>query len=84
MKRENRLINLILLSIFFGVLVFTASDYVNCSDDFPDEVLDFMVVYESPVLPILSLHLNLHPYVLTSLKVFYLDKINLQTSILLC
>ena len=80
----NHLIGLLLLTSILGVLAFTASDYVVCHDDFPDEFLDLVVASPSPVLPVFAPQLNIHPYGLRSLKALLLQKVNFLTSVLRC
>ena len=81
---NKRLINLVLMLSIFGVLAFTASEYVSCHDEFPDEFLDLVAAYQNPVLLVFTSQLNVHLYVLKFLKVVHLRKINLLTSILRC
>ncbi|HUL22073.1 MAG TPA: hypothetical protein VLZ10_11500 [Thermodesulfobacteriota bacterium] len=76
--------NLLLLISILGVLAFTATDYVVCNDDFPDEFLDLAVACSAPVLPVFAPQLNIHPDVLKSLNAILLQKVNFLTSVLRC
>jgi hypothetical protein len=84
MKANKRLMHLVLLFAIFGVLAFTASDYVGCHADFPDEFLDLAAACQNPVLPVFSPELNLHPCALKSLKVLHSPTIGPLNSILRC
>ena len=84
MRKNNRFLNLLLLISILGVLAFTATDYVVCNDDFPDEFLDLAVACSAPVLPVFATQLNIHPDVLKSLNAILLQKVNFLTSVLRC
>jgi len=84
MKKNSRLINLLLVIGMFGVLAFTAQEYVACHDDFPDEFLDLAVACQNPTLPIFAPHLNTHPILMSPLKLFCFQRTNLQTTSLRC
>ena len=84
MRKNHRFVNLLLLITILGVLAFTATDYVVCDDDFPDEFLDLAVACSAPVLPVFAPQLNIHPYVLKSLKEILLQKVNFLSCVLRC
>ena len=84
MRKNNRYINLLLLICILGVLAFTATDYVVCNDDSPDEFLDLAAACSAPVFPVFAAQLNLHPYLLKSLKTILLQKVNFLTCVLRC
>jgi len=84
MRKKNRFIDLLLLISILGVLAFTTNDYAVCNDGFPDEFLDLAVACPTSVFPAFTRHLNIHPYVLKSLKGLFLQKVNFLTSPLRC
>ena len=68
----------------FGVLAFTASQYVDCRELYPDEFLDLALAWQYPILPVFAPHLNTHPFLLRFAKVFYFRRVNLLTTALRC
>jgi len=84
MTRNNCLISVVLLVSIIGVLALTASDYVGCTNPYPDEFLDFAFECPYPILPVFAPQLNTHPLLLHSLKIFYFQKIDFLSPILRC
>jgi hypothetical protein len=75
---------LVLLISIIGVLTLSASEYVNCTDFYPDEFLDLGLACQPQVLPVLSLSLNTHPLHRAPLKTLYFQRANLLTTFLRC
>ena len=84
MRGNYRLKSLVLLVAIFGVLALSASDYVVCHEDFPDEFLDLAVAIQSSSTPVFSCASNVNPYVMKLLGIAHLRKVNSATSILRC
>jgi hypothetical protein len=84
MKGKYCLLNFVLLISIIGVLVLTASEYIDCNDLCPDEFLDLALAWQYPILPVFVPHLNNHPYLLHSSNSFYLERIDLLTFALRC
>jgi hypothetical protein len=57
--RRSCLVTLFLLCSLFSLLPFTADDYVDCTDPFPDELLDILGLIERPVNGIPIPHVSL-------------------------
>ncbi len=84
MKGKYCLTNLVLLGSIIGCLSIGPVDFVDCKDLLPDEILDFALVSENPILPVFSPHLNTHPGLFHSLKTLYFQRDNLLSTILRC
>ena len=84
MAKTNRFVNLLVLIGLYGVLALTAQDYVACQDDFPDEFLDFAVICQHLIVPVLAPHLNIRPFPMSLLKIFCFQRNNFQTTLLRC
>jgi hypothetical protein len=84
MRKNNCLINLLLLISMFGVPALTAQEYVACHDVFPDEFLDLAAACQNPTLPVFAPHPNTHPIPISLLKIFCLQRTNLHTTSLRC
>ena len=84
MRKNNHLINLLLLISILGVLAITAQQYVACQDDFPDEFLDLAAACQNPTLPVFAPHLNTHPIPISLLKILCFQRTNLHTTSLRC
>jgi hypothetical protein len=74
----------LLLGSIFGLLAFTASGYVGCTDLCPDELLDLVFESPNPISPVFESHLEIHPLPISSLEVYYFQKVNLLTNVLRC
>ena len=51
-----------------GLIVLTASQYVDCWSHLPDEFLDIACAYPNPSLPVFPPQWNTHPLLLGFLK----------------
>ena len=49
MKKKSRFVTLFLLCGLSSLLPLTANDYLECTDPFPDELLDIFGLIERPV-----------------------------------
>jgi len=58
--RRSCLVTLFLLCSLFTLLPFTADDYADCTDPFPDELLDILGLIERPVNGIPTPHVSLN------------------------
>jgi hypothetical protein len=84
MKGKYCLLNFVLLISIIGVMVVTASEYIDCKDIYPDEFFDLALTWQYSILPVFVPHLNNHPYLLHSSNSFYLERIDLLTPVLRC
>jgi len=84
MKVSRFLAALFLLISIFGGLAFTASEYVDCKNFYPDEFLDFALECHYPILPIFAPYWNTHPLLLHSFKIFYFQRDDLLATFLRC
>jgi len=84
MKRKYGLLSYVLLISTMGVLLLTASEYVDCKDFYPDEFLDLALAWQYPILSVFVPQLNNHPYIFHSLKGLYFKRIDLLNPILRC
>ena len=75
---------MVLLISTFGVLAFTAQEYVACQDDFSDELLDLAAEYQNQTLLVFAPHLNSDPFLISLLKIFCFQRTNLHTTSLRC
>jgi hypothetical protein len=84
MKGKYCLISFVLLISIIGVLALSASEYVDCKGFYPDEFLDLALAWQCPISTVFARHLDTHPYLLYSLKIFDFRRIDLLTPILRC
>jgi hypothetical protein len=84
MKKNSTLINLVLLISIIGVLVLTASQFVDCKELCPDEFLDLALAWRYPTLPVFAPRRNTHPFLFRFMKTYYLQRVNLLASPLRC
>jgi hypothetical protein len=84
MRKNARIIDLLLLISMVGVLALTAQQYVACQDDFPDDFLDLAAACPPWTLPVFAPHLNPHPFPIGLLKMVYFQKTNIHTTTLRC
>jgi hypothetical protein len=84
MRKNNRLIDLLLLISILGVLALTAQEYITCQDDFQDELLDLAAACQNPALPVFAPRLNTHPNLISLLKIFCFQRTDLHTTSLRC
>jgi hypothetical protein len=84
MKGKYCLLSFVLLISIFGVLAFTASEYVDCKGFYPDQFLDLALAWQYPISAVFARHLDNHSYCLHSLKIFNFQRIDLLASILRC
>ena len=84
MKRNNRLISLVLLISIIGSLALTASEYVDCTNLYPDQFLDLAMECQNPILPVFAPYRNTHPLFLPGLKTSYVQRDNLFNTLLRC
>ena len=82
MKHIRRPINLVLLISICGFLVLTASEYINCRSDFPDEFLDIASASQNQSLPVFSPHRNPYPLPPVSLGIFHSEGVDLLGAVL--
>ncbi|OGP80292.1 MAG: hypothetical protein A2V86_11680 [Deltaproteobacteria bacterium RBG_16_49_23] len=84
MRKNPFCLSLWLLFTIIGGLGLTASDYVVCKDLFPDEFLDLALAPISPILSVFAPSRNTHPFIYSSLKVFFFKQISLLTTWMRC
>ena len=84
MKGNHYIVSLVLLISIIGALALTASQYVNCTDLYPDEFLDLALECQYPILPIFAPYRNTHPLLLHSFKISYFRTDNHLTTFLRC
>ena len=84
MRKNNRLVGLLLSISMLGVLALTAEQYVACQDNFPDEFLDLAAACQNPILPVFTPHLSTDPFSISLLKIFCVHRTNLHTTSLRC
>jgi hypothetical protein len=73
-----------LLTSFIGVLGLTASEYVDCSEFYHDELLDLGLAIQYPMLPVFAPHRNTHPFLFLSLKTLCFQEVRLLTTLMRC
>jgi hypothetical protein len=66
------------------VLVFTASDYIDCQNICPDEFLDLALGYQNTVPPILAPHGTIYPFINHGLITFDLKRSDFLATSLRC
>lgn len=83
-RRILSLLIYLLLGSISGAFAFTASEYVDCEDLFPDEFLDLAFESPNPVSPIFESQPYIHPTLLHFLKELYFQEIFFLTACLRC
>ena len=85
MKGKNPyLLTYLLLGGIFGLLAFTASDYVDCKDLRPDEFLDLAFESHQFTSPVLNPRLNTQVFFFRSLRTIHFQKADLLANLLRC
>jgi len=78
------LLTYLLLGGIFGLLAFTASDYVDCKDLGPDEFLDLAFESHQFISPVLNLNSNPQPFFFRSLRTLHFQRADLLAHFLRC
>jgi len=78
------LLTYLLLGGIFGLLAFTASDYVDCKDLDPDEFLDLAFESHQFISPVLNPYLKTQPFFFRSLRTIHFQKPDLLAHNLRC
>lgn len=84
MKGNNGLISLALLINIIGVFALTASQYVDCTDSYPNEFLDLALACPYSILPVFAPHWKTHPLLLRSSRMFYSQRVDPLSRCLRC